>query len=122
MRRPVLSIRFSFFCVEDEIEFRFNERVLPLDKAEITDERALRMATVMAGGMDVQAPFGMSAHFFDFTLELDDLVQGDNVLEIETKRQETDRRLHTQRQRVEVPRRYRSSSAPRPHRRPRALL
>ena len=88
LRKPVLNIRFSFFCVEDEIEVRFNGRVLPLDEAEITDERALRMATVMAGGMDVQAPFAMSAHFFEFTLEQDDVKQGTNVLEIETKRQE----------------------------------
>ena len=39
-------------------------------------------------GMEVQAPFGMSAHFFSYTLELDDLVQGYNILELETKRQE----------------------------------
>ena len=88
LRKPVLNIRFSFFCVEDDIEIRFNERVLPMEKAEVTDERALRMATVMAGGMDVQAPFAMSAHFFSFVLELDDVKQGYNVLEIETKSQE----------------------------------
>ena len=88
LRKPVLNIRFSYFCVEDDIEIRFNERVLPIDRAEVTDERALRMATVMAGGMDVQAPFAMSAHFFEFVLELDDIKQGYNVLEIETRSQE----------------------------------
>ena len=88
LRKPVLNIRFSYFCVEDDIEIRFNERVLPIDRAEVTDERALRMATVMAGGMVVQAPFAMSAHFFEFVLELDDIKQGYNVLEIETRSQE----------------------------------
>ena len=38
--------------------------------------------------MDVQAPFAMSAHFYAFLLELDDIKQGYNVLEIETKSQE----------------------------------
>jgi hypothetical protein len=88
LRKPILNIRFSFFCIEDEIEIRFNGRVLPIGDAEITDERALRIATIMAGGMDVQAPFSMSAHFFKYVLELDDLVQGENTLEVETKRQE----------------------------------
>ena len=88
LRGPILNIRFSFFCVEDEIEIRFNGRVLPIDEAEVTDERALRIVTDVMAGMEVQAPFGMSAHFFSYTLELDDLVQGYNTLEVETKRQE----------------------------------
>lgn len=88
LRSPILTIRFSFFCTEDEIEIRFNGRVLPLEQAEVTDERALSMATVMAGGMEVQAPFGMSAHFFQYVLDPNDLRQGCNSLEIETKRQE----------------------------------
>ena len=88
LRRPILNIRFSFFCVEDEIEIRFNGRVLPIDEAEVTDERALRIVTDVMAGMEVQAPFGMSAHFFSYTLELDDIVQGYNILEVETKRQE----------------------------------
>ncbi len=88
LHKPILNIRFSFFCVEDEIEIRFNGRALPLAEAEVTDERALVIATKMAGGMDVQAPFGMSAHFFKYILELDDIVQGHNTLEVETKRQE----------------------------------
>ena len=28
LRRPVLTVRFSFFCVEDTIELRFNGRSL----------------------------------------------------------------------------------------------
>jgi len=88
LRKPILNIRFSFFCVEDEIEIRFNGRVLPIAEAEVTDERALTIETKMAGGMDVQAPMGMSAHFFKYVLELDDIVQGYNTLEVETKRQE----------------------------------
>ena len=88
LRNPILTIRFSFFCIEDEIEIRFNGRVLPMEQAEATDERALSMATVMAGGMDVQAPFSMSAHFFTYVLRVDDLRQGCNTLEIETMWQE----------------------------------
>ena len=85
MRKPGLTLRFSFFCIEDDIEFRFNGRVLPWEDAEINDERALRIKVDLAGGMSAQAPLGMSAHWFRYRLELDDLKRGANTLEIECK-------------------------------------
>ena len=86
LRRPVLTIRFSFFCIEDEIEFRFNNRVLPWEDAEITDERALTIQVKLAGSMQVQAPLGMSAHWFRYRLELDDVQGGENTLELEVRK------------------------------------
>jgi hypothetical protein len=86
MRKPILMIRFSFFCIEDEIEIRFNGRILPWEDAEITDERALTMQVKLAASMHIQAPLGMSAHWFRYKLELDDLKRGNNTLEIETKK------------------------------------
>jgi len=86
VRRPVLTVRFSYFCIDDEVEIRFNGRVLSWDEAEITDERALTMATKLAGGMNVQAPMGMSAHWFRFRLGVDDLRPGENDLEVECRR------------------------------------
>ena len=82
MRKPVLTLRFSFFCIEDEIEIRFNGKVLPREDAEITDERALSIQVKLAGSMSVQAPLGMSAHWFRYRLGVDDLKQGENTLEI----------------------------------------
>ena len=66
MRRPILTLRFSYFCIEDDVEFRFNGRVLPWEEAEITDERALSMATILASSMKIQAPLAMSAHWFRY--------------------------------------------------------
>jgi hypothetical protein len=85
LRKPELTVRFSFFCIEDDIELRFNGRVLPWEDAEINDERALRIKVDLAGGMSAQAPLGMSAHWFRYRLELDDLKRGANTLEIECK-------------------------------------
>ena len=51
-------------------------------QAEVTDERALTIATKLAGGMAVQAPLGFSAHWFRYRLPLDLLRQGVNVLEV----------------------------------------
>ena len=85
VRQPVMTVRFSYFCIDDEVEFRFNGRVLSWDEAEITDERALTMATKLAGGMNVQAPMGMSAHWFRFKLKRDDLRPGENALEVECR-------------------------------------
>ncbi len=84
MRKPVLTIRFSFFCVEDEVEIRFNGRVLPIEEAEITDERALSMPVQPLNPID--APLGFSAHWFRYKLDIDLLRRGENTLEIETKK------------------------------------
>lgn len=83
MRKPTLTIRFSFFCIEDEYEIRFNGEPLPLSQAEVTDERALEMQTRLRGGMNVQAPLGMSAHWFRFALPIHLVKRGDNLVEVE---------------------------------------
>ncbi len=87
MRKPLLTIRFSFYCIEDDVEIRFNGRVLPFEEAEITDERALNMQVRLREFMPIQAPLGMSAHWFRYRLDVDDLKRGENTLEIETKKQ-----------------------------------
>ena len=86
MRKPILTLRFFFFCIEDDIEFRFNGRVLPWEEAEITDERALTIQVVLSGSMSVQAPLGASAHWFHYKLGLDEVKRGENTVEIEVKR------------------------------------
>ena len=86
VRPPVLTIRFSFFCIEDDIEIRFNNRVLPREVAEITDERALSIQVELPGSMQLQAPAGMSAHWFRYRLQPDDLKRGANELEIEVRK------------------------------------
>ena len=58
-------------------------RRLPLDQAEITDERGLEMRTILRGGMDLQAPLGMSAHWFRFSLPIHLVKRGDNLVEVE---------------------------------------
>lgn len=82
MRRPELTIRFAFFCVEDQIEISFNGQLLSLDTAEITDERALSMATKPGKTTPVEAPLGISAHWFRFRLNPELLVEGENRLEV----------------------------------------
>lgn len=86
MRKPVLTIRFSFFCIEDEYQIRFNGQALPLSEAEITDERGLEMRVKLRGGMDLQAPEGMSAHWFRFKLPIELVKRGDNLVEVEMKK------------------------------------
>ena len=85
LRKPILTLRFSFFCIEDDIEFRFNGMALPWEEAEITDERALTIPVRLAGSMHLQAPLGMSAHWFRYKLELDNIKRGENTLEITAK-------------------------------------
>ena len=84
MRSPILTIRFSFFCIEDDVEIRFNGRILPREDAEITDERDLIIPVTLQG--EIGAPLDMSAHWFRFKLDPDLLVRGENTLEVEPKR------------------------------------
>jgi len=85
MRPAILTLRFAFFCIEDDIEIRFNGRDLPRCEAEISDERALMIPVGLAGGMAVQAPLGFSAHWFRFRLAPEEIVRGMNRIEIEVK-------------------------------------
>ena len=84
MRPPVLTIRFSNFCVEDEIEVRFNGRVLPREEAEITDERATRILARFRTPVDAPDSFG--AHWFRYQLDVDLLAPGENMLEVEVRK------------------------------------
>ncbi len=84
MRPPVLTIRFSFFCIEDDVEIRLNGTVLPSEEAEITDERGLGIRARFREG--IAAPLGMSAHWFRYKLDPELLKRGENTLEVECKR------------------------------------
>lgn len=86
MRPALLTLRFAFFCIEDEIEMRFNGRVLSRADAEIHDERALTIPLQLAGNMAVQAPLGFSAHWFRFRLAAEEIRRGANRVEIEVKK------------------------------------
>ena len=112
MRRPELTIRFSSFCVEDEIEIRFNGQALPLDTAEVTDERALHMATKPGKTTPVEAPLGLSAHWFRFRLDPDLLVRGENRLEVETRGMSKTADFERSINGVEIRMRYRDFARP----------
>ena len=85
LRPPVLTLRFAQFCVEDDVEFRFNGRVLPTADAEITDELATMMP-LSPRGSPFEGPLGVSAHWFRWKLDTDLLREGKNVVEVEAKR------------------------------------
>ena len=93
MRPPVLTLRFAQFCVEDDVEFRFNGRVLPTADAEITDELATMMP-LSPRGSPFEGPLGVSAHWFRWKLDTDLLREGKNVVEVEAKRTGQARRVH----------------------------
>ena len=112
MRPPILTLRFSFFCIEDDVEFRLNGRFLPWEEAEITDERALTMATQLAGSMNIQAPLGMSAHWFRYPLQTDDLKRGENVLEVACRRKDRRAAFKRSLNGVEIFTRYRDMERP----------
>jgi len=82
MRDAMLTLRFAFFCIEDEIEMRFNGRALSGDEVEISDERALTIPLKLAGSMAVQAPLGFSAHWLRFRLAPKEIQRGANRVEI----------------------------------------
>ena len=107
MRKPILTLCFSFCCIEDEVEFCFNGRVLPCEKVEITDERALTMATQLAGSMNIQAPLGMFAHWFRYKLGLDEVKRGENLLEVECCKKDGHAGLARSLNGVEILMRYR---------------
>ena len=84
LRRPVLNLRFAYFCIEDDIDFRINGTMLPREDAEITDERAMHMPRIPAYHRgEIYAPPGMSVHWFRWKLDPAVIKQGENVIEIE---------------------------------------
>ena len=91
LRPPLLTIRYSYYCVEDTVSVRFNGITLPLAEAEVIEERALKIATVMPGATPdtgVDAPWGMSAHFFTWTLPDGLLKEEWNTLDVTAEQHE----------------------------------
>ena len=84
LRAPILTLRFSFFCVEDEVEIRLNGTALAREEAEVTDERGLWIRGRFR--RTLEAPEGMSAHWFRFKLDPELLKKGDNTVEVEVRR------------------------------------
>jgi hypothetical protein len=103
-------MRFSFYCIEDEIEYRFNDKVLPIDGFEITDERALRMPAGV--GSPGSPPAGFSAHWFRFRLDVDDVVRGENTIEIEVRNLEASAGFVRSLNGVEIQMRYKDFVRP----------
>ncbi len=86
IRRPVLNLRFAYFCIEDDIVFRFNGAMLDWEEAEITDERAMHMPRIPAYHRgEIDAPPGMSVHWFRWRLDPASVNQGENLIEIECR-------------------------------------
>lgn len=112
MRSPILTIRYSFYCNSDEIETRFNGRVLSDDEADVTHERHLEMKTLLSSNMSIQAPLGMSAHWFRYKLGIADIKRGENVLEIETKTQDKKAGFARSVNGVEIQTRYKDFERP----------
>lgn len=84
VRRPRLTLRLQNFPVEDEIRVRFNGRLLPLERFEVTDERALRIPVRLR--RPIGAPSGFAAHWFRTKLDSGLLKQGENTVEIMVRR------------------------------------
>ncbi len=91
LRRSVLMVRFANLCIEDEIEYRFNGERLDLDDAELTDYRGVTIrawSRLESFGNPIDASNGFIAHWFRWKLQTGLLRQGENRLEVETKRLE----------------------------------
>ena len=82
LRGAVISIRFAELCVEDTIEIRLNDEILPPEDAEITDQSELWMP-LKSRGSPVEASLQMPACWFRYNLGTDILQEGENVLEVE---------------------------------------
>lgn len=111
VRSPVLTLRFAYFCVEDDVEFRFNGQDLDRDDAEITDERAL-LLPLSPRGSPFEGPLGMSVHWFRWQLDVDLLREGKNVVEVEVKRQDKSAGFTRSLNGVEIRTRYKDFERP----------
>ena len=112
MRPPVLTLRFAYFCVEDDVEFRFNGHDLDRDGAEITDERALWLPLSPRGSPFEGSHSGMSVHWFRWQLDVDSLREGRNIVEVEVKRLDKSAGFTRSLNGVEVRTRYRDFARP----------
>ena len=86
--------------------------MLPWEEAEITDERALFMATKLATNMNIQAPLGMSAHWFRYKLDTNAVKQGENVIEIDCRKKDRRAGFIRSLNGVEILMRYRDMERP----------
>lgn len=111
MREPMLTLRFANFCVEDSIEIRFNGRTLPLQTAEVSDELAVFMP-VSPRGSPFDASLGVSAHWVRFSLDVDLLQEGENIVEVEARRLEKTAGFTRSLNGVEIQTRYREFVRP----------
>lgn len=111
MRSPELTIRFANLCIEDRFGIRFNDTDLPLDQAEVTDERATRIPVSLRTNVD--APLAFGGHWFRFRLDVGLLKKGENILEIAVE--ELDQRAGWERSvnGVEIRTRYKDFERPR---------
>ncbi|MDE2929149.1 MAG: hypothetical protein OXT71_22405 [Acidobacteriota bacterium] len=84
LRKPRLTLRLQNFSVEDEIRIRLNGRLLPWERFEVTDERALRIPVRLR--RPIEAPSGFAAHWLRTKLDPELLRQGENRVEILARR------------------------------------
>ena len=88
-RAPILTIRFSNLCIEDQIEIGFNGKILPIEDAEITDYRGTRIqawSRMLQLRKSVDAPDGFTAHWFRYRLDIALLKRGENTIAVEVKK------------------------------------
>ena len=83
MRSAELTLRLQQMCVDDEMVLRFNDRLLALSEAEITDERAVTMPVRLYGAQQLQAPLAGAFHWLRFRLPADWILPGVNWVELE---------------------------------------
>ena len=112
-RNATLTLRFEFFCIEDDIEFWFNDVKLPREDAEVTDERAMHMPKLPGWfGGEIAAPPSSSMHWFRWSVDPALVRHGENVISIEAKNFEPtagfDRKLNG----VELRTRYKEFERP----------
>ncbi len=78
LRRTQAHPPLQNFPVEDEIRIRFKRAALPLERFEMTDERALRIPVRLA--RPIEAPSGFAAHWLRTKLDRELLKQGETRL------------------------------------------
>tara|TARA_Y100000588_G_scaffold372108_1_gene444265 strand:+ start:1698 stop:3275 length:1578 start_codon:yes stop_codon:yes gene_type:complete len=111
MRSPQLTIRFADLCIEDRFSIRFNETDLPVADAEVTDERATRIPVSLR--TDVDAPLVFAGHWFRYSLDVDLLRRGENVLEIDVTHLDSRASWERSVNGVEIRTRYKDFERPR---------
>ena len=112
MRPAELTLRFHFFCIDDEYEMRFNGQLLDLADAEVTDERALFFPVRLYAGQEVQAPEAGAFHWFRFRLPAAAVRHGANEVEVTVTRRDPRADFARALNGVELQLRYRDMQRP----------